>query len=55
MIQGTASEAVLVVLLAARDRLSRRTGKPALEKLVAYASDQTHSSLQKACQVISPL
>ncbi|GLT41320.1 hypothetical protein SLA2020_153940 [Shorea laevis] len=51
VIQGTASEAVLVVLLAARDRLSRRTGKTALEKLVAYASDQTHSSLQKACQI----
>lgn len=51
MIQGTASEAVLVVLLAARDRVLRRLGKNALEKLVVYASDQTHSALQKACQV----
>ncbi|KAE7997899.1 hypothetical protein FH972_002492 [Carpinus fangiana] len=51
VIQGTASEAVLVVLLAARDRILRRVGKKALEKLVVYASDQTHSALQKACQI----
>lgn len=51
VIQGTASEAVLVVLLAARERTLTRVGKNALGKLVVYASDQTHSSLQKACQV----
>ncbi|KAH1129846.1 hypothetical protein J1N35_001224 [Gossypium stocksii] len=51
VIQGTASEAVLVVLLAARDKVLRMVGKDALEKLVVYASDQTHSSLQKACQI----
>lgn len=51
MIQGTASEAVLVVVLAARDNFLRRVGKNALGKLVVYASDQTHSALQKACQV----
>lgn len=51
VIQGTASEAVLVVVLAARDNFLRRVGKNALEKLVVYASDQTHSALQKACQV----
>ncbi|XP_066389814.1 tryptophan decarboxylase 2 isoform X2 [Miscanthus floridulus] len=51
VIQGTASEAVLVVLLAARDRTLRKHGKTSLEKLVVYASDQTHSALQKACQV----
>lgn len=51
VIQGTASEAVLVVILAARDKILRRVGKNALEKLVVYASDQTHSALQKACQV----
>ncbi|XP_062148052.1 phenylacetaldehyde synthase [Alnus glutinosa] len=51
VIQGTASEAVLVVLLAARDEILRRVGKNALEKLVVYASDQTHSALQKACQI----
>ncbi|XP_062189591.1 tryptophan decarboxylase 2 isoform X4 [Phragmites australis] len=51
VIQGTASEAVLVVLLAARDRTLRKHGKTFLEKLVVYASDQTHSALQKACQI----
>ncbi|TVU39509.1 hypothetical protein EJB05_12932, partial [Eragrostis curvula] len=51
IIQGTASEAVLVVLLAARDRTLRKHGKKSLEKLVVYASDQTHSALQKACQI----
>ena len=42
-----------MVLLAARDKVLRRVGKDALGKLVVYASDQTHSALQKACQVIS--
>ncbi|KAL3828100.1 hypothetical protein ACJIZ3_016902 [Penstemon smallii] len=51
VIQGTASEAVLVVLLAARDKVLRRVGKDAIGKLVAYISDQTHSSLQKACKI----
>ncbi|KAJ8747193.1 hypothetical protein K2173_010026 [Erythroxylum novogranatense] len=51
VIQGTACEAVLVVLLAARDKVLGRVGKKSLEKLVVYASDQTHSSLQKACQI----
>lgn len=51
VIQGTASEAVLVVLLAARDKVVRRVGKDAFSKLVVYCSDQTHCSLQKACQV----
>ncbi|KAF2922551.1 hypothetical protein DAI22_07g122300 [Oryza sativa Japonica Group] len=51
VIQGTASEAVLVALLAARDRALKKHGKHSLEKLVVYASDQTHSALQKACQI----
>uniref|UniRef100_A0A1J3DYT9 Tyrosine decarboxylase 1 n=1 Tax=Noccaea caerulescens TaxID=107243 RepID=A0A1J3DYT9_NOCCA len=51
VIQGTASEAVLVVLIAARDNILRSLGKKALEKLVVYSSDQTHSALQKACQI----
>ncbi|MED6147516.1 Tyrosine decarboxylase 2 [Stylosanthes scabra] len=51
VIQGTASEAVLVVMLAARDKMLRTVGKDALPKLVTYASDQTHSSLLKACQI----
>jgi len=51
VIQGTASEAVVVVLVAARDKILRAVGRNALPKLVTYASDQTHSALQKACQV----
>ncbi|KAL9168942.1 hypothetical protein ABFS82_04G047000 [Erythranthe guttata] len=51
VIQGTASEAVLVVLLAARDKVLRSVGKDAIGKLVAYCSDQTHSSIQKACKI----
>ncbi|CAI0434701.1 unnamed protein product [Linum tenue] len=51
VIQGSASEAVLVVLLAARDKTLRMVGKSALGKLVVYGSDQTHSALQKACQI----
>ncbi|XP_058101404.1 tyrosine decarboxylase 2 isoform X2 [Magnolia sinica] len=51
VIQGTASEAVLVVLLAARDRVLRRVGKDFLGKLLVYASDQAHAALQKACQI----
>ncbi|MFS7987218.1 putative tyrosine decarboxylase [Helianthus anomalus] len=50
-IQGTASEALLVVLLASRDKVLREVGKDALPRLVVYGSDQTHSSLQKACQI----
>ncbi|KAK3013807.1 hypothetical protein RJ639_009733 [Escallonia herrerae] len=52
VIQGTASEAVLVVLLAARDKVLRKVGKDSLGKLVVYSSDQTHSALQKACQIV---
>ncbi|CAI0434700.1 unnamed protein product, partial [Linum tenue] len=51
VIQGTASEAILVVLLAARDKTLREAGKSALGKLVVYGSDQTHFALQKACQI----
>nr|UUJ74934.1 tyrosine decarboxylase [Cephalotaxus hainanensis] len=51
VIQGTASEAVLVALLAARDKALKGDGVKSLEKLVVYASDQTHSALQKACMI----
>ncbi|KAL5703107.1 hypothetical protein ACHQM5_028241 [Ranunculus cassubicifolius] len=51
VIQGTASEAVLVVILAARDKFLKKFGKNSLAKLVVYASNQAHSSVQKACQV----
>ncbi|XP_073119461.1 phenylacetaldehyde synthase-like isoform X3 [Henckelia pumila] len=48
---GTASEAVLVVLLAARDKILRKVGKDTIRKILVYCSDQTHASLQKAFKV----
>ncbi len=59
VIQGTASEAVLVVMLAARKRALKQVSSAAqgmseaeaLSKLVVYSSDQTHSCVIKACQV----
>ncbi|XP_063089580.1 aromatic-L-amino-acid decarboxylase isoform X2 [Cavia porcellus] len=53
---GSASEATLVALLAARTKVIRRlqaaspelTQAAIMEKLVAYASDQAHSSVERA-------
>ncbi|KAK9805451.1 hypothetical protein WJX73_008705 [Symbiochloris irregularis] len=51
VIQGTASEATLVALLAARaQKLKGRDAADAL-KLVAYTSDQAHSCVMKACMI----
>ena len=51
MIQGSASEACLVALLAAKCRkMQDRLPEDAL-RLVAYASDQAHSCLKKACMI----
>ncbi|XP_026421051.1 tyrosine decarboxylase 1-like isoform X2 [Papaver somniferum] len=51
VIQGTASEAILVALHAARDKVLKKVGKTSLPQLVAHASDQAHASMQKACQI----
>ncbi len=59
VIQGTASEAVLVVMLAARKRALKQVSSAAQgmseaeawSKLVVYFSDQAHSCVFKACQV----
>lgn len=48
VIQGTASEATLVALLAARSRTLVLTKEAKLENLVAYTSDQSHSSVERA-------
>ncbi|KAL6489109.1 hypothetical protein MHYP_G00028500 [Metynnis hypsauchen] len=56
VIQGTASEATLVALLAARSRMVKRIlsddpERPEadiISKLVAYSSDQAHSSVERA-------
>ena len=53
VIQDTASSAVLCALLAARERASDYTTnqKGGNGRLVAYASTQTHSSLEKAAMI----
>uniref|UniRef100_A0A8C8RBD0 Aromatic-L-amino-acid decarboxylase n=1 Tax=Pelusios castaneus TaxID=367368 RepID=A0A8C8RBD0_9SAUR len=56
VIQGSASEATLVTLLAARTKMIRRvqsenpelTEADIMSRLVAYASDQAHSSVERA-------
>ncbi|KAF6301598.1 dopa decarboxylase [Rhinolophus ferrumequinum] len=56
VIQGSASEATLMSLLAARAKVTKRlqaaspglTEAAVLEKLVAYSSDQAHSSVERA-------
>ncbi|XP_076827335.1 aromatic-L-amino-acid decarboxylase [Brachyhypopomus gauderio] len=56
VIQGTASEATLVALLAARSRMVKQiqTNNPErseaeiISKLVAYSSEQAHSSVERA-------
>ncbi|XP_075684652.1 aromatic-L-amino-acid decarboxylase [Rhinoderma darwinii] len=56
VIQGTASEATLMALLAARTKITRRlqAEKPDLSeaeiisRMVAYTSDQAHSSVERA-------
>ncbi len=49
VIQGTASEATLTALVAARRRAVARGADPA--RVTAYASSQAHSSFVKACMV----
>lgn len=46
VIQGTASEAALVAMIAARHRAG------ATDSLTAYTSDQAHSSIQKATKIM---
>ena len=53
VIQDTASSAVLCALLAAREKATAYTSnkKGSSGRLVAYASTQTHSSLEKAAMI----
>ncbi|XP_043115936.1 aromatic-L-amino-acid decarboxylase [Puntigrus tetrazona] len=56
VIQGTASEATLIALLAARSKIVKliqadhpdRSETDIISKLVAYSSDQAHSSVERA-------
>ncbi|GAU29952.1 hypothetical protein TSUD_360670 [Trifolium subterraneum] len=49
---GTTCEAILCTLVAARDKKLAQIGKENIGKLVVYCSDQTHSALQKATQIV---
>lgn len=55
VIQGSASEAALTAILAARWRATggsvNRHGAAAMDRLVAYASDQAHSSIEKGLRI----
>ena len=48
VIQGTASEATLVALLAARNRILTSDESIDSSKLIAYTSEQAHSSVERA-------
>ncbi|WCJ37647.1 Tyrosine decarboxylase [Euphorbia peplus] len=56
VIQNTSSEAILVTLIAARDKALAEIGAHNLSNLVVYGSDQTHSTFFKASKLagISP-
>ncbi|GAB4549981.1 MAG: aspartate aminotransferase family protein [Phycisphaerales bacterium] len=56
VIQGTASEAVLCVIAAARDRALARLpeGERWPVRCAVYTSEQAHSSVEKACRVLGP-
>jgi tyrosine decarboxylase len=50
---GTTCEAILCTLVvAARDKKLAQIGYENIGKLVVYCSDQTHSALQKATQIV---
>jgi aromatic-L-amino-acid decarboxylase len=49
VIQGSASEATMVAMVAARSRMRRK--RPGVAPLVAYASTQAHSSVLKAAML----
>jgi aromatic-L-amino-acid/L-tryptophan decarboxylase len=53
VIQHTASDAVLVALLAALHRVSNGRTEPdgVTSRFIVYTSNQTHSSVEKACRV----
>ncbi|KDP38772.1 hypothetical protein JCGZ_05108 [Jatropha curcas] len=55
VIQNTISEAILVTLCAARDRVLSKTEANHLSNLVVYGPDQTHSTFQKACKLVGIL
>ncbi|KAM0952398.1 putative aromatic-amino-acid transaminase [Dioscorea sansibarensis] len=52
VLHGSTCEAVVCTLVAARDRALRKLGQDGITRLVVYASDQTHFTVQKASKII---
>nr|QAT78104.1 phenylacetaldehyde synthase [Rosa hybrid cultivar] len=52
VLHGSTCEAIVCTMVAARDQMLLRIGRENLGKLVVYGSDQTHSTLQKATQIV---
>ncbi|CAB4276522.1 unnamed protein product [Prunus armeniaca] len=52
VLQGTTCEAIVCTMAAARDKMLSQIGRENIGKLVVYGSDQTHSTLQKASQIV---
>ncbi|GAB4845595.1 hypothetical protein Ancab_038997 [Ancistrocladus abbreviatus] len=52
VLHGTSCEGMLCTLAAARDKALDVLGPEGITKLVVYASDQTHFSLQKAAKLV---
>ncbi|XAR55447.1 hypothetical protein NMG60_11035517 [Bertholletia excelsa] len=55
VLYGSTCEAMVCTLAAARDKALKELGPEKITKLVVYASDQTHSSLQKAAKLVGIL
>jgi tyrosine decarboxylase len=52
VLQGSTCEAIVCTMAAARDQMLSQIGHENLGKLVVYGSDQTHSALKKASQIV---
>ncbi|KAM7530443.1 hypothetical protein LguiB_033853 [Lonicera macranthoides] len=52
VIHGSTCEAFVCTLTAAREEILNKIGRENMGKLVVYASDQTHFSLQKAAKIV---
>ncbi|KAJ4846941.1 hypothetical protein Tsubulata_011502 [Turnera subulata] len=52
VLQLSTSEAMVCTLATAREKVLREIGYEGISRLVVYASDQTHSSLQKCVELV---
>lgn len=52
VIQGSAGETCIVVILAAIVRYQKQHGVTSRDKMVVYGSDQTHAIVEKACMIL---